>query len=375
MTKEKVMAREDRKAVKAGLQFKDALKLAGSIIERRTTIPVLSCVQLTAPGRVRSTDLDLHLSVDFDGSRLGLTKDAILVPQQELSAAVKDTDGSVAVELRKAVRYLRVGDSLVVRIRANPDDLPEPTAFDVGSAFSLSAAELADDLAAVSLAMSSEETRYYLMGIFFHIAELKLRLAATDGHRLHRVSRDLPVGLTEFKDAILPRKAVTALMAAIALQPATETVRCEFGDTRARFQIGAVTLTTRLIDGTFPDYTRVIPKTAKGGIRVSTGEIVRPAKSAMRLMGRENRAMRMRPKDGTIAAKSPEGVEIEARLDREIIGAPCEEIGFRHEYLVDAMTPFGTAKVTMSADDSAAPCLIEEEGNDRLLVVLMPMRV
>jgi DNA polymerase III sliding clamp (beta) subunit (PCNA family) len=109
MTKEKVMAREDRKAVKAGLQFKDALKLAGSIIERRTTIPVLSCVQLTAPGRVRSTDLDLHLSVDFDGSRLGLTKDAILVPQQELSAAVKDTDGSVAVELRKAVRYLRVG--------------------------------------------------------------------------------------------------------------------------------------------------------------------------------------------------------------------------------------------------------------------------
>jgi DNA polymerase III sliding clamp (beta) subunit (PCNA family) len=119
----------------------------------------------------------------------------------------------------------------------------------------------------------------------------------------------------------------------------------------------------------------VIPKTAKGGIRVSTGEIVRPAKSAMRLMGRENRAMRMRPKDGTIAAKSPEGVEIEARLDREIIGAPCEEIGFRHEYLVDAMTPFGTAKVTMSADDSAAPCLIEEEGNDRLLVVLMPMRV
>jgi DNA polymerase-3 subunit beta len=368
-----MMARSDPPPTVTGLAIKDALKLTGMVVERRNTIPVLSCVRLKAPGLIEATDLDLHAAVVIDGYRLGLPADGILLQQRPLAVAVKDTDGSLTVGGDAKGRFVRVGENPAVRLTPCKDDLPEPAPFAPEVAFELPRADLAADLTDVAIGMSTEETRYYLNGILFHVVDGQLRIAATDGHRLHRAVRASPV--EQMPDGIVPRKAVHVLLAALALSNAAS-VKVEIGALKARFTVGAVTLTTRLIDGVFPDYGRVIPQTAAGGMRLLAHEIVRPATLAARLLGKHSHACVIRPKDATIAAKGLEaGAEIHARLDRELIGEPPEEVGFRHEYLVDSLKPFVGRTVTMAMDGPAAPCRIECEADGRMLVVLMPMRV
>lgn len=367
------MARSDPPPTVNGLAIKDALKLTAMIIERRNTIPVLSCVRLKAPGLVEATDLDLHLAVIIDADRLGLPADGILVQQRPLAVAIKDTDGSLAVGGNTEGRFVRIGENPAVRLTPCKDDLPEPTAFVPDVTFEMPRHDLAADLTDVALGMSTEETRYYLNGIFFHVVDGQLRMAATDGHRLHRAVRAAPV--EQIPDSIVPRKAVRVLQAALALSDAVS-VKVEIGELKARFTVGAMTLTTRLIDGVFPDYSRVIPESAAGGMRLLAHEIVRPATLAARLLGKDHCAVVIRPKDGTIAAKGRDlGAEIHARLDRELVGEPPEEVGFRHEYLVDSLKPFAGRTVTMAIDSPSAPCRIECESDGHLLVVLMPMRV
>lgn len=365
------MARSDPKT-SVTTSLKAALKLAGMVIERRNTTPVLNCIRLTAPGLIEATDLDMFLAVNVDDVEFG--RSGVVIQHRPLAAAVNDTDGSLIVEENKDGRCVRVGDNPSARIAASKDDLPDQKAFDMVAEFELPVAELAVDLAHVSPAMSDCETRYYLQGIFCYTVDGQLRFAATDGHRLHRVARPLPSGATKLPDSIIPRKAIRLLAELIAAQPKVATVKVEVGTLKARFIVGAATLSTRLIDGTFPDYKRVIPNVS-GGMKLAAQELIRPATLARSLMGKSSAVVIVRPKDGIVTAKSPEGFEMEARLDRELVGEPVEQIGFRHEYLVDALTPFLGRDVTLSAADAAAPCRIEVEGDERLLVVLMPMRV
>lgn len=368
------MARSDPVKQTTKLSLARALKLAAMVVDRRTTIPVLSCVRLSAPGLIAATDLDLYVMVEIDGSELGLTKKPVVVERHRLASAIKETDGSLAVCGGTTGPFIRVGDNPSVRLATNHDDLPEPSSFEIIASFALDACALADDLRAVSPAMSAEETRYYLMGMLWHVAEQKLRLAATDGHRLHLVTRPLPHGLSELPESIVPRKAIAVLAEMLSLQPGVETVECEFGATRARFTVGAVTLVTRTIDGTYPDYKRVIPENAKGGMKISARELMRPAALVQRLLSGNSKPIVVRPKDGTASAKDPEGTEISARLERELIAEPPEQVGFNSQYVMEGLAPFAGKNVIIAMDE-AGPNRVEVDGDDRLLVVLMPMRV
>ncbi len=370
------MARSDPEAAVTALELAQAMKLAGAVVERRSTVPVLSCVRLTAERSgvsVEATDLDIQITIRTAATLPGKMT-AVVLSHRSLAEALKRTDGSLSVGGQD--KRFTVGDNPSVSLAANEYDWPRSRVMPVETAlFEYPAADLADDLAVVALAMSSEETRYYLNGVLMHVTDGQLRLAATDGRRLHRVSRPLPeIGRAELKESIIPRKAIAVIRAALAAQAGVKNVSIEVAALAARFTIGAVVVTTRLIDGTFPDYRRIISDKFAGGMLLDPRELTRPSTLVTRLMQDRGQWIAVRPADGTLHSKSADGIQVNARIERELVGDAIEQIGFRAQYLIDAMMPFLGQRVTMSFNGSADPAQIS--GSDpRLLVILMPMRI
>jgi DNA polymerase-3 subunit beta len=352
-----------------------AVNLAGKVVERRSSIPILECVRLSGSGVVDATDLDMALTIQTKGTVADAPSAGVAVPHADLAAALAKTDGSLRAGDQISPCSLRVGESPAVLLPVNKNDWISLKGLEDAVSCELVASELALDLADVRAGMSKEETRYYLNGMLWHVSDGCLRLAATDGHRLHRVSRAVPPGFEGLRDSIVPRKAIRVLSEMLACQPNVTTVRAEFGNLRASFTVGAASLTTKLIDGTFPDYKRAIPADAKSGMKLRPEDLIDLAELVSGVMGKDAPLLVLDMLEGTVAAKNPEGVKIEGRLAREIFGEPVSAVGFRHEYVATSLRPFIGRGVTMSLADPASPCLITAEGDERVLVVLMPMRV
>ena len=239
-----------------------------SVVERRNTIPILSNVLIEAEGdnslRVMATDLDLqvieHMDANVDSAG-SITVSAHLL----FDIARKLPDGSQvsleAAENRMAIKAGRSRFSLPTLPR---DDFPVIVEGDLPTSFELPAKTLAELIDRTRFAISTEETRYYLNGIFFHVSddsEPVLKAAATDGHRLARFTLPRPDGAEGMPDVIVPRKAVAELRKLLE-ESLDGNVQIDLSASKVRFTLGGeggVVLTSKLIDGTFPDYSRVIP--------------------------------------------------------------------------------------------------------------------
>ncbi|MCL2427875.1 MAG: DNA polymerase III subunit beta, partial [Alphaproteobacteria bacterium] len=252
-----------------------ALAHVQSVVERRNTIPILANVMIAVrDGKLTLTATDMEIAVVEDAPAECSRAGSCTAPAATLYEIVRKLPDGVEVELEHAggeaqlaLRAGRFATSLVV---LPVDDFPSMNAGTLPHQFGLPAAQLRGLVDRTRFAISTEETRYYLNGIYLHVAESEglrvLRAVATDGHRLARVEEPLPDGAGAMPGVIIPRKTVTELRK--LLDEYTGSVDVGLSDTRIRFHVGPVLLTSKLIDGTFPEYERVIPRDNDKVLRV-----------------------------------------------------------------------------------------------------------
>ncbi len=349
-----------------------------SVVERRNTIPILSNVLIEGRDdgslRLMATDLDLQVdeSVPANVSQPGATT----VSAHTLFDIVRKLPEGAQVELSAANGKMQVNAG---RARFNlstlpRDDFPVIAEGDLPTRFELPAATLRQIIDKTKFAISSEETRYYLMGIFLHVADDQLKAAATDGHRLARITVSRPDGAEGMPDVIIPRKCVTELRK--LLDELEGTVEVSLSPTKVRFGLGSAVLTSKLIDGTFPDYNRVIPTANDKLLKLDPKSFSAGVDRVSTIASEKTRAVKMsldRDKV-TLSVTSPENGVATEELPADY-GADGLEIGFNARYLLDILHEIEGDSVEVHLADAAAPTLLRESDKSSALYVLMPMRV
>jgi DNA polymerase-3 subunit beta len=367
--------------MKATIERAVLLKSLGhvqSVVERRNTIPILSNVLIEAREdgslRLMATDLDLQVdeTIPANVSQPGATT----VSAHTFFDIVRKLPEGSQVELTAAEGKMQVvaGRSRFNLSTLPRDDFPVIAEGDLPTRFELPAATLREIIEKTRFAISTEETRYYLMGIFLHVVDDQLRAAATDGHRLARVTVPRPDGGEGMPDVIVPRKAVAELYR--LLEELEGTVEVSLSPTKIRFGLGSAILTSKLIDGTFPDYNRVIPTANDKLLKLDPKSFAAGVDRVSTIASEKTRAVKMsldRDKV-TLSVTSPENGVATEELAADY-GADGLEIGFNARYLLDILGEIDGDTVEVHLADAAAPTLLRENDKSNALYVLMPMRV
>lgn len=352
-----------------------------SVVERRNTIPILSNVLIEAQAggtmRLMATDLDLQIdetiaaAVDQPG--------AITLSAHTLFDIVRKLPEGSQVELAAAEGRITVnaGRARFTLATLPRDDFPMIAEGDLPTTFELPAETLKQIIDKTRFAISTEETRYYLNGIFLHVtddAQPLLRAAATDGHRLARVTVARPDGADGMPDVIVPRKCVAELRK--LLDEVDGSVGVSLSASKIRFDLGQAILTSKLIDGTFPDYSRVIPTANDKILKIDPKSFMQGVDRVSTIATEKTRAVKMaldRDKI-TLSVTSPENGAAAEEVPGEYAAMPFE-IGFNSRYLMDILGQIEGDLVEVHLADAAAPTLIRENDSSPALYVLMPMRV
>lgn len=367
--------------MKATIERAVLLKSLGhvqSVVERRNTIPILSNVLIEAreDGSIRLMATDLDLQVDESVPANVAQPGATTVSAHTLFDIVRKLPEGSQVELTAAEGKMQVvaGRSRFNLSTLPRDDFPVIAEGELPTRFELPAATLRQIIEKTRFAISTEETRYYLMGIFFHAVDDQLRAAATDGHRLARVTVARPEGADGMPDVIVPRKCVQELYR--LLEELEGTVEISLSSTKIRFGLGSAVLTSKLIDGTFPDYNRVIPTGNDKLLKLDPKSFSAGVDRVATIASEKTRAVKMavdRDKV-TLSVTSPEnGLAVE-ELPADY-GSDGLEIGFNARYLMDILSEIDGDTVEVHLADAAAPTLLRENDKSNALYVLMPMRV
>ncbi|WP_312489750.1 DNA polymerase III subunit beta [Sphingomonas sp.] len=353
-----------------------------SVVERRNTIPILSNVLLeaTAEGQLRmmATDLDLQIN-DSVAAAVDQPGSTTVSAHTLFDIARKLPEGAqvqlTAAEGRMTIVAGRARFSLGTLPR---DDFPVIAEGDLPTQFELSVELLKQIIDKTRFAISTEETRYYLNGIFLHVAEDNgqpvLKAAATDGHRLARVTIERPNGAEGMPDVIVPRKCVAELRK--LLDEVDGSVGVSLSGTKIRFDLGQAILTSKLIDGTFPDYSRVIPTANDKILKLDPKAFMQGVDRVSTIATEKTRAVKMAlDRDRiTLSVTSPENGTASEEVPGEYTSLGFE-IGFNSRYLLDILAQIDSDLVEVHLADAAAPTLIRENDKSPALYVLMPMRV
>ena len=353
-----------------------------SVVERRNTIPILSNVLIEASdnGQIKLTATDLDLQIVETFAADVETPGATTVSAHTLfEIARKLPDGSQvqlqAADGRMAVNAGRARFSLATLPR---DDFPMIAEGELPTSFEIPASSLIQIIDKTRFAISTEETRYYLNGIFLHVtedAEPVLKAAATDGHRLARVTLPRPAGAEGMPDIIVPRKCVAEVRKLLD-EAGDNSVQVDLSASKIRFTFDTIILTSKLIDGTFPDYSRVIPTANDKLLKIDPKAFSQGVDRVATIATEKTRAVKMAlDKDKiTLSVTSPEN----GTAAEEVSGQYSSdgfEIGFNARYLMDILNEIKSDVVELHLADASAPTLIRENDTSPALYVLMPMRV
>ncbi|MDN2568227.1 DNA polymerase III subunit beta [Aquibium sp. A9E412] len=353
------------------------------VVERRNTIPILSNVLLSADGgslELKATDLDLEVTeaVAANVEQAGATT----VPAHLLYDIVRKLSEGAEVMLATdesgTTMAVTAGRSNF-RLQCLPQaDFPELSAGSFTHSFRMDSTAMEELIEHTQFAISTEETRYYLNGIYLHTHEadgtLKLRAVATDGHRLARAEIEAPAGAEGMPGIIIPRKTVSELQKLVDDPDVAVTV--ELSETKIRFTIGSVVLTSKLIDGTFPDYQRVIPTGNDRKLVLDRQSFAAAVDRVSTISSERGRAVKLTIGDGqvTLTVNNPDSgsatEELPAEYDSEAM-----EIGFNARYLLDVAGQISGSEARFILADAGSPTLIQDAADERTLYVLMPMRV
>lgn len=360
-----------------------AVAQAQSVVERRNTIPILAnvLIETTADGvSFRATDLDTEVvdrapaMVERPGAT---TVSAALLNE----IARKLPDGALvqiaadAATSRLTVQAGRSNFSLATLPR---EDFPAMASTEYAANFAAPAAVLRRLFDKSRFAISTEETRYYLNGVYMHVAEGEggpsLRCVATDGHRLARVDAPLPEGAAGMPGVIVPRKTVAELKK--LLDDDETEIAVSVGETKVRFATPTITLTSKVIDGTFPDYTRVIPRANARRLEVDAADFARAVDRVATVSSERSRAVKLALDEDrlVLSVNAPDAGAADEELAVAYADEPLE-IGFNAKYLQEIAAQIDRENAVFLFNGSGDAALIREGGDDSAVYVVMPMRV
>ncbi|WP_316857962.1 DNA polymerase III subunit beta [uncultured Cohaesibacter sp.] len=353
------------------------------VVERRNTIPILSNVLLRAEGGdlvFKATDLDLEVletapaMVEVGG--------ATTVPAHMLYDIVRKLpDGSevtLTTNEEQTALAISAGRSHFTLQILPVTDFPDITAGEFSHSFKIPALDLKRLIDHTQFAISTEETRYYLNGIYLHSVETDgmtlLRAVATDGHRLAQAQLTAPIGAAGMPGVIVPRKTVSEVQKLIEDPEAN--IAVELSDTKIRLTIGPVVLTSKLIDGTFPDYEKVIPKNNDRVMKIENAIFAQAVDRVSTVSNERGRAVKLslEPNSLILSVSNPDSGTATDELSVEYDAEPME-IGFNARYLLDITNQLESQSAQFRLADSGSPTLIQDDGDNNTLYVLMPMRV
>ena len=353
------------------------------VVERRNTIPILSNVLISADGasiELKATDLDLEVT---EATAANVEQGgATTVPAHLLYDIVRKLPDGAEVMLKtdeNGASMTVISGRSSFKLQCLPQsDFPELSAGSFSHIFRLDSSALRTLIERTQFAISTEETRYYLNGIYFHTIEsdgkLMLRAVATDGHRLARAEMEAPAGSEGMPGVIIPRKTVSEIQKLV--DDPDVAVTTELSDTKIRFTIGSVILTSKLIDGTFPDYQRVIPTGNDKKLVIERQTFAQGVDRVSTISSERGRAVKLAIGDGqvTLTVNNPDSGSATEELAADYDADPIE-IGFNARYLLDIAGQLNGSEARFMLADSGSPTLIHDTADENALYVLMPMRV
>jgi DNA polymerase-3 subunit beta len=360
-----------------------AVAQAQSVVERRNTIPILANVLIEAEGdtvHFRATDLDIEVvdRAPAKVDRAGATTVAAVL----LNEIVRKLPDGALVTLSDQSQPGRItieaGRSTFSLATLPKEDFPVMASSDYATNFAAPAAVLRRLFDKAKFAISTEETRYYLNGVYMHVSESDgqkvLRCVATDGHRLARIDAPLPSGAEGMAGVIVPRKTVGELRKLLDDDEAT--IAVSVSETKVRFATPAITLTSKVIDGTFPDYSRVIPTGNTRRLEVDAAEFAKAVDRVATVSSERSRAVKLSLDEDrlVLSVNAPDSGAAEEEL-AVAYGDERLEIGFNAKYLLEIASQVDRENAVFLFNSSGDPTLMRE-GNDMSAVyVVMPMRV
>ncbi len=360
-----------------------ALGHVQSVVERRGTIPILSNVKLEAAADtlyLTATDMDIAIVERTVAAVAEPGKTT--VPAQTLYDIIRKLPDGAQVEISRVPDatklVIRAGNSRFSLATLPVEDFPVMTEGELPFSFSITASECSALIEKTRFAVSTEETRYYLNGIYLHAAENQgvgvLRSVATDGHRLARIEVALPGGAAGMPGVIIPRKTIGEIQK--LTQDGLTHIDISLSESKIRFACGNAVLVSKLIDGTFPDYERVIPSQNDKLMELDGKTFTSAVDRVSTIASEKTRGIRLAVAKGklTLSADSPEHGTATEEIDVTYAADPIE-IGFNSRYLLDMMGQIEGDIVQFMLADGTSPALVRDTADVSALYVIMPMRV
>ncbi|MEM7057254.1 MAG: DNA polymerase III subunit beta [Pseudomonadota bacterium] len=359
-----------------------AMSRAQGVVERKNTIPILSNVLVEAEGdkvSLRATDLDIEIIEDLPAvvEQAGATT----VAAHLLHEIVRKLPDGAQLNLNADTSTGRL-DVVAGRSRFSlatlpREDFPVMASSEYQCSYALAAPVARRLFDKSKFAVSTEETRYYLNGVYLHVADedgKKLRAVATDGHRLARIDTELPDGAAEAPGVIVPRKTVGELRKLLDDDEAE--IAISVSETKIRFSVEGLVLTSKVIDGAFPDYSRVIPAGNTKRMEVDASEFASAVDRVATVSQERSRAVKLAMESDklTLSVNSPDAGSAAEELV-VAYGDDNMEIGFNAKYLLEIASQVDRENAVFMFADANAPTLVREGDDASAVYVVMPMRV
>ncbi|WP_299731550.1 DNA polymerase III subunit beta [uncultured Endozoicomonas sp.] len=354
------------------------LQLVAGVVERRQTLPVLSNVLMVVDGdqlSLTGTDLEVELvgRVTLDDVAEG---GEITIPARKLMDICKSLPDNTLIEFKQEDQRvkLKAGRSRFTLSTLPANDFPSIEEEAGSISFTIGQSRLRRLIDRTAFAMAQQDVRYYLNGMLVEVSQNSLRAVATDGHRLAMCSVDADINQQEKHQVIVPRKGIMEM--ARLLTEGDESVHITLGANHIRAKTGEFMFTSKLVDGKFPDYDRVIPK---GGNKVIIGdrqELRHAFQRASILSNEKYRGIRLILSDGQlkVMANNPEQEEAEEEMSLAYHGETME-MGFNVSYLLDVLSVLSGDTIKMTLSDPNSSALLEESESGDSTYVVMPMRL
>jgi len=354
------------------------LQVVGGVVEKRQTLPILSNMLVQAGGNsLTFTGTDLEVELTATTGLDGVSSGEITLPARKFIDICRSLpeEAQIEVNVEEDKATVKSGRSRFTLATLRAGDFPSTDALTGGFEFEVAQGELKKLIEQTQFCMANQDVRYYLNGMLLEIDAEKIRAVATDGHRL--AVAEIPGGVAGSgvkHQVIVPRKGVLELGRLLA--DSDEACNVKIGTNHIRVRLGGITLTSKLIDGKFPDYERVIPKQNTRRV-VADRELLRQALGRAAILSNEKyRGIRIQLDENRLRAvvNNPEQEEAEEELEVQYGGGEFE-IGFNVNYVIEALNAVKQGEVELGLSDANSSCLLHGVGDTTSRYVIMPMRL
>jgi len=371
--------------MKISIERNTLLKLLShvqNIVEKRNTIPILSNILINAKANnviLSATDMDLSVTETVNSSVI--EEGSITTPAQTLYEIVRKIPEGNEIELisnNGNKLSVRSGKSKFSLLCLPKDDFPKIENENLENEFFLNSELLKKIIDKTRFAISNEETRYYLNGIYIHVVEnnnqKNLRAVTTDGHRLAKIDVDLSNETNNIPGVIIPKKTLSEVRKLI--EDYDGDIKISLNETKVIFYIDNIILSSKLIDGSFPDYERVIPKNNDKELLVDTKLIYEAVDRVSTVSSEKSKSVKFSILDNivSLSSNSPEAGSGAEDIEVNYSGEKME-IGYNAKYLLEIINQIESKKVKFKLFDASSPLIIEDPNEDKALYILMPMRI